>query len=155
MPILKVNDIVYVPGDYFDFEQEERWSEMMRLNWKTHSILGIIKSFHKDEVNVLWLIDFRESKVHIQDVTKLPKDLHPISGSIHNHTLNAVENIPKLLKNAGPHLDSREKRLSGTIVNIYYDYNPNEKSKLNTVNEFDLNNEYFNPSNKNFLTEKV
>ena len=149
MPILKVNDIVYVAGDYFDYGQEERWSEMMGLNWKTHSILGIIKSFHKQEVNVLWLVDFRESKVHIQDVTKVPKDLHPICGSIRNHSLNSIKTMPKLCLNKDNKMTKREQRLSGENINIYYDYEPKPKRSHirddddDDVDDLVLYNEYF------------
>lgn len=145
----KLNDVVYVSGDYFDYDEKNRWSEMMGINWKTNSILGIIKSFHSRKVKILWLIDFQETKVNIKDLTKLPDYLHPISGTINNHRLNSITKIPILQrKKTNKKLNQRESRLSGKLVNIYYDYKQNNdvkhyENKCKNYINFKIDNNYF------------
>ena len=74
---LKVNDIVYVSGDYFDEDEDNRWSEKVaKINYKKQSLLGLVKSFVRkyDEqyVNVLWFADFSDQAVLLKDVKRIP-----------------------------------------------------------------------------------
>ena len=92
MVLLQVNELVYVPGNYFDVGGEPRWSEKVaKIDWKTQSLLGIVKSFEKkaneNYVNVLWLVDYRPTCVLQEDLNTVPKNLRPIKGVIYNFNI--------------------------------------------------------------------
>ena len=89
---IKINDIIYVSGDYFDEDEDNRWSEKVaKINYKKQSLLGLVKSFVRkyDEqyVNVLWFADFNEQAVLLKDVKRLPSNLKPITGVINNFNI--------------------------------------------------------------------
>jgi hypothetical protein len=133
---LKVNQIVYVPGDYFDIDGEARWSEKVaKIDWKTHSLLGVVKSFvnknNENYVNVLWLVDYRISCVLKKDLTIFPTNLRPVIGVVNNFNIDIAEyvivqkRIKKIKKDIKIYgMDEREIRLSGSRVLIVNNYEP-------------------------------
>lgn len=135
---LKVNQIVYVPGDYFDINGEARWSEKVaKIDWKTQSLLGVVKSFvnknNENYVNVLWLVDYRISCVLKKDLTIFPNNLRPVIGVVNNFNIDIAEyvivqkRIKKIKKDIKIYgMDEREIRLSGSRVLIVNNYEPNK-----------------------------
>lgn len=144
---LKVNDIVYVSGDYFDEDEDNRWSEnVAKINYKKQSLLGLVKSFVRkyDEqyVNVLWFADFNEQAVLLKDVKRIPNNLKPITGVINNFNIIladyvminkkckkiGVNNETTKMKNM-TNMTKNEIRLSGkkvVVINNYQNQNISE-----------------------------
>jgi len=144
---LKVNDIVYVSGDYFDEDEDNRWSEKVaKINYKKQSLLGLVKSFVRkyDEqyVNVLWFADFSEQAILLKDVKRLPNNLKPITGVINNFNIIladyvminkkckkiGVNNETTKMKNM-TNMTKNEIRLSGkkvVVINNYQNQNISE-----------------------------
>lgn len=135
---LSINELVYVPGDYFDMKKGARWSETIaKIVWKTQSLLGVVKSFeiknNKNYVNVLWLVDYRCSCVLKTDLKIFPKNLRPITGVIDNFNIEIADYVNiqikkrKINKNISIYeMSDREQRLSGTQVFIINNYEPEE-----------------------------
>ena len=144
---LKVNDIVYVSGDYFDEDEDNRWSEKVaKINYKKQSLLGLVKSFVKKSsnqyVNVLWFADFNEQAVLLKDVKRIPNNLKPITGVINNFNIIladyvminkkckkiGVNNETTKMKNM-TNMTKNEIRLSGkkvVVINNYQNQNISE-----------------------------
>ena len=141
MSSLYVNDIVYVSGNYFDTNKGPRWSkEVAKINWKTQSLLGVVKSFKKvnndNYVNVLWLVDYHISSVLQEDLTLFPKNLRPIIGVIDNFNIDLAEYVNvenkkrKMNKSISVYgMSDRETRLSGCQVLIINNYESNSQSQ--------------------------
>ena len=141
MSSLYVNDIVYVSGNYFDTNKGPRWSkEVAKINWKTQSLLGVVKSFEKvnndNYVNVLWLVDYHISSVLQEDLTLFPKNLRPIIGVIDNFNIDLAEYVNvenkkrKMNKSISVYgMSDRETRLSGSQVLIINNYESNSQSQ--------------------------
>tara|TARA_B100000029_G_C17404835_1_gene898443 strand:- start:593 stop:1045 length:453 start_codon:yes stop_codon:yes gene_type:complete len=141
-PTIQVNEIVYVPGDYFDIEGKARWSKnVAKIDWKTQSLLGVVKSFEvKNEenyVNVLWLVDYRNSCVLQRDLNIFPKNLRPIIGVVDNFTILVAEYVmvqkkKRKIKNdiSIYGMNERETRLSGSQVLILNNYEPEESKEV-------------------------
>jgi len=138
---IKINDIVYVCGDYFDEDEDNRWSEKVaKINYKKQSLLGLVKSFVRkyDEqyVNVLWFADFNEQAVLLKDVKRLPSNLKPITGVINNFNIILADYvmINKKCKKIGVNNENKnmtkdEIRLSGkkvVVINNYQNQNISE-----------------------------
>ena len=138
---IKINDIVYVCGDYFDEDEDNRWSEKVaKINYKKQSLLGLVKSFLRkyDEqyVNVLWFADFNEQAVLLKDVKRLPSNLKPITGVINNFNIILADYvmINKKCKKIGVNNENKnmtkdEIRLSGkkvVVINNYQNQNISE-----------------------------
>lgn len=138
---IKINDIVYVCGDYFDEDEDNRWSEKVaKINYKKQSLLGLVKSFVRkyDEqyVNVLWFADFNEQAVLLKDVKRLPNNLKPITGVINNFNILLADYvmINKKCKKIGVNNENKnmtkdEIRLSGkkvVVINNYQNQNISE-----------------------------
>ena len=138
---IKINDIVYVCGDYFDEDEDNRWSEKVaKINYKKQSLLGLVKSFVRkyDEqyVNVLWFADFNEQAVLLKDVKRLPNNLKPITGVINNFNIILADYvmINKKCKKIGVNNENKnmtkdEIRLSGkkvVVINNYQNQNISE-----------------------------
>ena len=140
--IFQLNDIVYVPGDYFDTTTGPRWSERVaKIDWENQSLLGVIKSFElKNNItyaNVLWLVDYRISLVIIDDLTIFPRNLRPIRGVIDNFNIDIAEyvNIENKKRNTNKNISiygisDREARLSGSQVLIINNYNSESQSQI-------------------------
>ena len=145
---LKVNDIVYVSGDYFDEDEDNRWSEKVaKINYKKQSLLGLVKSFVKKSsnqyVNVLWFADFNEQPVLLKDVSKIPNNLRPITGVINNFNIlladyvminkkcrkMGVNNETTKMKNM-TNMTKNEIRLSGKKVVVINNYENQNISEL-------------------------
>ena len=137
-PTIQVNEIVYVPGDYFDIEGKSRWSERVaKIDWKNQSLLGVVKSFEvknkENYVNVLWLVDYRTSCVLQRDLKIFPKNLRPIIGVVENFNIQVAEYViiqkkKRKIKNYASiyEMGDRETRLSGSQVLILSNYEPEE-----------------------------
>lgn len=138
---IKINDIIYVSGDYFDEDEDNRWSEKVaKINYKKQSLLGLVKSFVRkyDEqyVNVLWFADFNEQAVLLKDVKRLPNNLKPITGVINNFNIILADYvmINKKCKKIGVNNENKnmtkdEIRLSGkkvVVINNYQNQNISE-----------------------------
>ena len=138
---IKINDIVYVCGDYFDEDEDNRWSEKVaKINYKKQSLLGLVKSFVRkyDEqyVNVLWFADFNEQAVLLKDVKRIPSNLKPITGVINNFNIILADYVminkkcKKLeLNNENKNMTKDEIRLSGkkvVVINNYQNQNISE-----------------------------
>lgn len=138
---IKINDIIYVSGDYFDEDEDNRWSEKVaKINYKKQSLLGLVKSFVRkyDEqyVNVLWFADFNEQAVLLKDVKRLPNNLKPITGVINNFNILLADYvmINKKCKKIGVNNENKnmtkdEIRLSGkkvVVINNYQNQNISE-----------------------------
>ena len=138
---IKINDIIYVSGDYFDEDEDNRWSEKVaKINYKKQSLLGLVKSFVRkyDEqyVNVLWFADFNEQAVLLKDVKRLPSNLKPITGVINNFNIILADYVminkkcKKLeLNNENKNMTKDEIRLSGkkvVVINNYQNQNISE-----------------------------
>ena len=138
---IKINDIIYVCGDYFDEDEDNRWSEKVaKINYKKQSLLGLVKSFLRkyDEqyVNVLWFADFNEQAVLLKDVKRLPNNLKPITGVINNFNILLADYvmINKKCKKIGVNNENKnmtkdEIRLSGkkvVVINNYQNQNISE-----------------------------
>ena len=138
---IKINDIIYVSGNYFDEDEDNRWSEKVaKINYKKQSLLGLVKSFVRkyDEqyVNVLWFADFNEQAVLLKDVKRLPNNLKPITGVINNFNILLADYvmINKKCKKIGVNNENKnmtkdEIRLSGkkvVVINNYQNQNISE-----------------------------
>lgn len=138
---IKINDIIYVSGDYFDEDENNRWSEKVaKINYKKQSLLGLVKSFVRkyDEqyVNVLWFADFNEQAVLLKDVKRIPSNLKPITGVINNFNILLADYVminkkcKKLeLNNEKKNMTKDEIRLSGkkvVVINNYQNQNISE-----------------------------
>ena len=138
---IKMNDIIYVSGDYFDEDENNRWSEKVaKINYKKQSLLGLVKSFVRkyDEqyVNVLWFADFNEQAVLLKDVKRIPSNLKPITGVINNFNILLADYVminkkcKKLeLNNEKKNMTKDEIRLSGkkvVVINNYQNQNISE-----------------------------
>jgi len=138
---IKINDIIYVSGDYFDEDEDNRWSEKVaKINYKKQSLLGLVKSFLRkyDEqyVNVLWFADFNEQAVLLKDVKRIPSNLKPITGVINNFNILLADYVminkkcKKLeLNNKKKNMTKDEIRLSGkkvVVINNYQNQNISE-----------------------------
>jgi len=137
---IQVNEIVYVPGNYFDIEGESRWSEIVaQIDWKSQSLLGVVKSFevknHENYVNVLWLVDYRSSSVLQKDLKVFPKNLRPITGIVENFNIKVAEYVIVEMKKKKKKISiygmsDRETRLSGSQVLIINNYEPKESKEV-------------------------
>lgn len=101
---LKINDLVYVAGDYFDYDEKNRWSKnVAKIDYTKNSLIGLVKSFdiHNNQkyANVLWFADFREQSVLLKDLTLLPKNLKPIKGVINNFNIELADYVTVSNKN--------------------------------------------------------
>lgn len=101
---LKINDLVYVAGDYFDYDEKNRWSKnVAKIDYTKSSLIGLVKSFdiHNNQrySNVLWFADFREQSVLLKDLTLLPKNLKPIKGVINNFNIELADYVTVSNKN--------------------------------------------------------
>ena len=138
---IKINDIIYVSGDYFDEDEDNRWSEKVaKINYKKQSLLGLVKSFVRkyDEqyVNVLWFADFNEQAVLLKDVKRIPSNLKPITGVINNFNILLADYVMinkkcKIinLNNEKKNMTKDEIRLSGkkvVVINNYQNQNISE-----------------------------
>jgi hypothetical protein len=138
---IKINDIIYVSGDYFDEDEDNRWSEKVaKINYKKQSLLGLVKSFvrkyDKQYVNVLWFADFSDQAVLLKDVKRIPNNLKPITGVINNFNILLADYvmINKKCKKIGVNNENKnmtkdEIRLSGkkvVVINNYQNQNISE-----------------------------
>lgn len=138
---IKINDIIYVSGDYFDEDEDNRWSEKVaKINYKKQSLLGLVKSFVRkyDEqyVNVLWFADFSDQAVLLKDVKRIPNNLKPITGVINNFNIILADYVmvnkkcKKIeLNNENKNMTKDEIRLSGkkvVVINNYKNQNISE-----------------------------
>ena len=151
MTDLKINDIVYVNGDYFDEDITNRWSEnVAKIDYKNQSLLGLVKSFstkqNKKYVNVLWFVDFNEQIVLLHDVKKVPDNFKPVNGVINNFNIALADYVTennknrtrKVSKNKNinkinskkSNMTKREIRLSGERVIIINNYENQNISEL-------------------------
>mgnify|MGYP001180577945 CR=1 FL=1 len=122
---LKINDLVYVAGDYFDYDEKNRWSKnVAKIDYTKSSLIGLVKSFdiHNNQrySNVLWFADFREQSVLLKDLTLLPKNLKPIKKAL---AFSESIEVSKIF--------SRE---FSSVINEYI-----ESEKIKDENKVDLN----------------
>lgn len=149
---LKINDLVYVAGDYFDYDEKNRWSKnVAKIDYTKSSLIGLVKSFdiHNNQrySNVLWFADFREQSVLLKDLTLLPKNLKPIKGVINNFNIELADyvNVSNKNKKTSKKISKRTTKnscktvLSDTKSIIDGNRNHNDDTQNNIYN--DSNNE--------------
>ena len=149
---LKINDLVYVAGDYFDYDEKNRWSKnVAKIDYTKSSLIGLVKSFdiHNNQrySNVLWFADFREQSVLLKDLTLLPKNLKPIKGVINNFNIELADyvNVSNKNKKTSKKISKRTTKnscktvLSDTKSIIDGNRNHNDDTQNNIHN--DSNNE--------------
>ena len=150
---LKINDLVYVAGDYFDYDEKNRWSKnVAKIDYTKSSLIGLVKSFdiHNNQrySNVLWFADFREQSVLLKDLTLLPKNLKPIKGVINNFNIELADyvNVSNKNKKISKKISKRTTKnscktvLSDTKSIIDGNRNHNDDDTQNNIHN-DSNNE--------------
>ena len=146
---LKINDLVYVEGDYFDYDQKNRWSEnVAKIDYTKTSLIGLVKSFDihnkRKYANVLWFADFREQCILFKDLTLLPKNLKPIKGVINNFNIELADYVNVSNKKKNKKISKRTTKNSCKTVltdtksiidgNRHYDYDNTDNNIYNNSN---------------------